>query len=83
MPLFDDADLREYAGRDWEAPARLARAARARLPVDHKLRLAAELREAARSVRPGWPDEKDREADLAGHRRLRALLERAADVGRR
>lgn len=83
MHSFDDDDLRAYAGRDWEAPARLARRERARLPIEQKLRLAEDLWKAAREARPGWPDEATRRADLAAHRRLRALLDRASDVGRR
>lgn len=83
VPRFDLTDLREYAGRDWGLPERLARAHRARLPVAQKVRIAIELYEAARATRPEWPDEAARRADFANHQRLRALLDRAAHVGRR
>lgn len=83
MRRLDDQDLRAYARRDWGAPERLARVARARQPVADKVRLAVELYEAARAARPGWPDEAARRADLANHQRLRALLDRAPHVGRR
>ena len=53
------------------------------LPVQRKIRLAIELYEAARATWPEWPDEAVRRADLANHQRVRALLDRAAHVGRR
>jgi len=81
--LLDDQDLRAYARRDWGAPERLARRARARLPVARKVRLAVQLYEAARATRPDWPDAAARRADLATHQRVRALLKRAPHVGRR
>ena len=80
---FDAEELRSYAGRDWGAPERLARVNRANLPVEQKVRLAIDLYEAARNTNPGWPSEAVRRADLAAHRRVRALLDRAAHVGRR
>ena len=76
-------DLVAFAQRDWQAPQRLARAHRAGQPVQTKVRLAIALYEAARATRPGWPDEEARRADLASHRRVRALLDRAAHVGPR
>lgn len=83
MWLLDDADLSAYARRDWGTPARLARRERVQLPVERKVQLAVQLYEAARATRPDWPDEKIRRADLATHRRVRALLDRAPHVGRR
>ena len=80
---FDAEELRSYARRDWGAPERLARAHRAKQPIEQKVRLAMDLYEAARNTNPGWPTEADRRADLAAHRRLRALLDRAPHVGRR
>ena len=82
-PRLKATELREYARRDWGAPSRLARRRRAMLPVEHKVRLGIELYEAARATRPDWPDEVSRRADLANHRRVRALLDRAAHVGAR
>ena len=80
---LNPADLRGYAARDWNAPERLARKHRANLPVEQKVRLAITLYEAARSTRTEWPSEAARRADLATHRRVRALLDRAAHVGGR
>ena len=80
---FHPEELRSYAGRDWGAPERLARAHRVRQPSEQKVRLAIDLYEAARNTNPGWPSEAVRRADLASHRRVRSLLDRAAHVGRR
>ena len=80
---LDPAALRSYAQRDWQAPERLARGPRAKQSVQHKVALAIELYEASRVSCPGWPDEATRQADMASHVRVCALLRRAADVGAR
>ena len=82
-PRLKATELREYAHRDWDAPARLARRHRTTQPVEHKVRVGIELYEAARATRGDWPDEATRHADLAHHRRVRELLDRAAHVGAR
>ena len=79
---FDAEELRRYAGRDWGAAERLARVHWVKQPIEQKVRLAIDLYEAARNTNPGWPSDADRRADLATHRRVRALLDRAARVGR-
>ncbi len=81
VPVLDPEDLRNYARRDWGFPERLARKHRATLPVERKVQLAIHLYEAARATRPDWPDEATRRDDLATHRRVRALMDRAAHVG--
>lgn len=83
MTRLDVTELRNYAGRDWGMPERLARKRRARLPVEEKVRLAIDLYEAARGTRPEWPSEAIRRADLATHQCIRALLDRASHVRRR
>ena len=83
MTTLDPDALRAYAARDWDAPARLARQARAALPIARKVEIAIALYEAARATRPGWPDEATRRADLEDHLRVRALLDRASHVGAR
>ena len=83
MAPLDHDELRSYARRDWGLPERLAGQQRAKLPVARKIRLAIDLYEAARASRPEWPDEAVRRADLTNHQRVRALLYRAAHVGRR
>ncbi len=82
VPPLDVTELRNYAGRDWGLPERLARKHRVNLPVGQKVRLAIDLYEAARATRPAWPDDALRRADLATHQRVRALLDRAAHVSR-
>ncbi len=82
-PKLDPADLVAYARRDWAAPERLARAARARQPIEQKVRLSIELYEAARATNPGWPDEATRRADFEHHVRLKELMDAASDVGAR
>ena len=83
MAPLDLDELRSYANRDWGLPERLACRQRTKLPVAQKVRLAIDLYEAARATRPEWPDETVRQADLTNHQRVRALLDRAAHVGRR
>lgn len=83
MARIDPAELREYARRDWAAPERLARQDRANQSLARKIQLVVELYEAARALRPGWPDEETRRSDLQSHLRVRALLDDAAHVGAR
>lgn len=83
MPRLDPEDLRRYARRAWDSPERLARRRRAQQPVEHKVQIAIELYEATKSIRPDWPDDDTRQADFDAHLRLRALLDRAANVGTR
>ncbi len=83
LPRLDPDELRRFARRDWGAPARLSRAIRAAMPVEDKVRLAISLYESARALRPDWPDDSTRLADLRAHRRMRELLNRAAHVGAR
>lgn len=83
LARLDPEELREYAHRDWGAPARLARAERARASVASRVRLAVGLYEAARAANPSWPDDQDRQRDLDTHRRVKRLLARAAHVGAR
>jgi len=83
LTRLDPAELRSYACRDWGAPERLARQHRAQQPVERKVQLAIELYLAAKATLPGWPDEATRRADFEAHLRLRALLDKAADVGTR
>jgi len=83
LSRLDPEDLRAYARRDWGAPERLARWARAHQPVAEKVRIAIELYESAKRMRPDWPDEAERHRDFEAHLRLKALLDKAANVGAR
>lgn len=79
-PRLDPEELRAYAKRDWAAPARLAARRRVEQSIDIKVRLSIQLYEAARTTRPDWPSEEDRQLDRRTHERVRALLDRAAHV---
>lgn len=83
MPVLDPDDLRAYARRDWTAPERLSRAARAEQPVERKVELAIALYEAARRTTPTPIWEAARREDFEHHRRLKRLLHRARHVGAR
>jgi hypothetical protein len=80
---IDPDELRAFASRDWGAPERLARRARARAPLSEKIRIAVELWGAARQANPGWPDEATRRRDLEHHKLLHRLLHSAPHVGAR
>ena len=75
---MDPASIRAYAARDWESFAAAKRAYWAdryqreglRATVEASRALLAEIRH----VRPDYPTEEERRADLAGHVRLRMLL---------
>jgi hypothetical protein len=77
--------LRAFAGRDFEAIAREKRAHLRRLferdGAAGTIRLARGLWVHARALDPAWPHEREREADLASHVELKALLDRAARAG--
>lgn len=77
-------DIRAYLDRDWD---RVAEAKRVRwrerrdgLGAAEAVRVAAELYEHIRRVRPDWPSAESRRADLEHHLRL---SERLRAVGRR
>ena len=82
MRPMDPASIRAYAARDWESMAAAKRAYWAgrfqreglRATVEASRALLAEIRH----VRPDYPTEDERRADMAGHVRLRMLLDRAA-----
>ena len=77
---MDPADVKAYADRDW----RLARELKDRywatrkrtLRPEEALSVAENLRQQARALRPAWPGEKDREADLENHVRVAECLHR-------
>jgi hypothetical protein len=71
-------DLRRFALRDWESVAALKAeywvAEKRRLGAEGALRIGDRLREQVRALRPDWPDDAEREADLAHHVRLSQAL---------
>ena len=75
-------DLRAYAGRPWHLLAALesdhwARECAARGPLA-TFTLSQALWAHMRAVRPDWPTEADRRADLADHVVLKQAIDRAA-----
>ena len=83
----DAKAIRAYARRDWTLIERRKReywAKRYREQGAAPLRRVADaLREHLLAVRPDWPSEADREADLAHHVALKRLLDAAGDAFRR
>jgi hypothetical protein len=76
------AEIRAFRDRDWGLIERAKLdfwvEQKSRLAPEAVLDLADELRQYAQTVRPDWPDAAERQADLASHTRVAALLTRAA-----
>jgi hypothetical protein len=81
---MDRNALRAFVERPWAEVARLDReywAERHRREGPAATVAASQaLWSHMRSVRPDWPDERERAEDLAHHLRLKGLLERAASA---
>lgn len=79
---MDPEQLRAFARRDWSLLRDLKRRfwleRRLRLGPGEGLRAADELRRHAHRVRPHWPTDAARAADLHAHMGLAAKLTRAA-----
>jgi len=83
---MDRDAIRAFVTRDRRAVEALKRAyhaARHRADGTAGVAAASALWQHVRRVRPDWPTERDRAADLAHHIELKHLLERAAGVARR
>lgn len=82
MVMMDRDALRAYVQRRWSDAAALDRehwAERYRREGPAATVAASQaVWVHMRSVRPDWPDERDRATDLAHHIRLKSLLERSA-----
>ena len=80
MAVRDQADLRAFVQRDWDAVARSKDDAWRAFKREHgpagSLRAADELRRQAVLARPGWPSAREREEDLATHLRLVEIIRR-------
>jgi hypothetical protein len=77
------AEIREFHDRDWglieRAKADYWSGRKASISPSAVLEIASGLYEYARSLRPDWPNAAEREADLASHVRLAAMLRRAGE----
>jgi hypothetical protein len=75
---MDPDSLREFARRDRRPLADLKaqywQERKALLGVEEVLRIADDLRERYRLIRPDWPDQAERDADLAVHVRVGEAL---------
>ena len=78
-------EIRTFAWRDWAAVAETkarywAERKRAVTP-EEALAVAEVLRQHARTLRPDWPDSRERDEDFAVHLRVSEAL-RAVGIGR-
>ena len=84
---MDERDAAAFAGRDWEAIERLKtdywRERQAIMTPDEALAIAEQLRLYVKSIRPDWPSEADRDANLEDHIRLADALYHASKQGPR
>lgn len=74
-------DLRAYVRRDWAVLAEAKRAhwlAQRALGPAHAARVVDDLRNQVRAVRPDWPSDEERAADLASHIRVAEILRRGS-----
>ena len=80
MPSLKADHIREYANRDWGLVEQIKDEcwleAKREYGPEESLRIAADLYEHVVAVRPDWPDEEERRADLEAHIRLAELLTR-------
>jgi hypothetical protein len=78
--------IRDFMARDWAATRRLKDSYWAdrihRLGAAEGLRIAGELWQQMRLQDPSWPNTESRQADLAAHVRLAALLHRVDTTSR-
>jgi hypothetical protein len=78
------AELEEYLGRPWseleDSRRRFWAERYAAEGPAATLAASRVLWQRMKAVRPEWPDEAERAADFEHHVRLKALLDRTADV---
>jgi hypothetical protein len=70
------ADIKRFAGWDWQRLSAAKREWWAGRTPEARLRAAHALREHMRAVRPDWPSPAERQEDLEAHIRLSRLLRR-------
>lgn len=71
-------DIRAFAQRDWAAvadtKARYWAERKRAMPPEEALAVAEALRQHARTLRPDWPDSRERDEDCAVHMRVSEAL---------
>lgn len=76
------SDVKAYLDRDWalvrEMKERYWAEKKRSLTPTEALTIAGRLRQQAAAIRPDWPDDRQREADLSTHRRVSECLRRVA-----
>lgn len=90
LPVYhgrvDRDDLRQFALRNWAAvadgKARYWAERKGVMSAAEALRLGAELRAYVSSLRPDWPTEAEREADLDTHARVASALRAVSHAAR-
>lgn len=90
LPVYhgrvDRDDLRQFALRDWaavaEEKARYWAAQKDVMSSAEALRLGAELRAYVSALRPDWPTDAEREADLDSHARVASALRAVSHTSR-
>lgn len=82
--IIKDADIREYAGRDWMALGKSDRRYWADLRRQSGFQVTLEASQKLfyhmKSIRKDWPDEAQRRLDLDNHLTVNRLLNRIADA---
>jgi hypothetical protein len=77
------AEIREFQARDWRLIERSKSeywtGRKAPISPSAVLQISTGLYKYARSLKPDWPNAAEREADLASHVRLKAMLRRAGE----
>jgi hypothetical protein len=80
----NDEDIRAFARRDWaavaEAKARFWADRKRTMTPDEALATAEMLRQHARLLKPGWPDLRERDEDLAVHARVSEALRAVSPI---
>jgi len=78
------ADVRDFCARDWRLIERVKSDGwldwKAAATPSAAFKLAADLLEYARALRPDWPNATERGADLAAHIHVAGLLQRASQI---
>ncbi len=82
MEVVDPADIRAFVNRNW----RLVEQSKVEhwaewkkgKTADEILQIAADLRNHIARIKPDWPTDRERAADIAEHARFSELLSRAA-----
>jgi len=82
MESMKAADIKAFIERDWELleqmKAKFWSESEERKTPAARIRMGEQLYRYARSVRPDWPSQDERDADLAVHTRVAEALRRAA-----